>query len=995
MIQHHRLAVVILLILPFQFLSAQNFNTDIRKAAENDLFRGDLLAEDLKTVRNQTWEEVSLSLLVQDVEAEAKAAGLESFSLNISNNSINIIYRDIRFLPNSAELTPETREKISSLTRILNRFSRMSLLVKGHTAKLSPEDTDDGLLLSEQRAQSVAGSIAASGFFSAEQIESVGKGFYEPVADNSTSEGRALNRRVEISIVGSMNQNADESMVWWNFLSESMHPGYTAYLVHHNKLEEVKTAADSSGIAGLTFAETPAGIGILDDSISFQGDGAPDSASLERMQNLAKVLSLVDSEAEARIGGYGSELPAEKIEEQLFLTAYTLGVIAGLKSDNIIYGSAPYTLHKATAELASCSISTPDGTPVVINSTGESYFAVVPFSVNSIAIDFTPADTAALISGLPEGYFELVPGINEISVKAESSAGSRKISKKYSLSVQRQKAEPLALSLAANDMPLSISPDFSADIKLYSAHIPVETANVEVSLSLLPEDRAAGAVTDIVKEYEEELAFGKNTIMLVLSDGYSEDDIYTIEVYRQAPAATSLAQVSAVSDQGGSIELIPEFSPDIFSYRAFVPYLVESVSIDLVPADTYTVLEADHAEYQLSVGKNELATIVTDQLGSSFTEYKLLIERAAPAVTTLDNVSVLSSDGSNIELIPAFSPNVTSYRAVVPYSAESVTIDLVPTDNDALLQTDHAEVPISVGDNEFATLITDQSGNSAAEYKLVIERSAPALSRLEITGKGQEGKIFMVPDFNPEVTRYNVLVPYSVNSVELAAALGENDRKAGASMEVLPDNGKELPVGTCEKIVRIQYADGKSLDYLVEVTREEKQEITFDIFGISLLPEWYVTPSLSFYTGGAGFKLNGGMTVRVSEESDVDDRLLPLRVGLGAHVHTGAGNYLTILSGGLYLSGEYIFSTESFLPSDWYFPRSIIPRVETGFAYYGIDYTEGIYHEGPAFYLSPAVRTDFVLPLLKEMTFGLDISYTAYISSLPITYLSLGVNVGR
>ena len=899
MIKHRGLAVLILLILPFQLLSAQNIDTDIRKAAENDLFRGELLAEELRAVRNQTWEEVSLSLLVREVEAAAQAAGLESFSLNILNNSINVIYRDIRFLPNSSKLTSETIGKISSLTEILRRFSQMSLLVKGHTAKLSPEDTDDGLLLSEQRAQSVADAIVATGFFNAEQIESIGKGFYEPVADNSTSEGRSLNRRVEISIAGSIDQNSDNSMLWWNFLSESMHPGYSAYLVHHDKLDDVKAAADSSGITGLIFAETPAGIGILDDLISFQADGAPDAASIERMKKLGKVLPQVNSEVEVRIGGYGSDLPPEKIEEQLFLTAYTFGVLAGFKIDNIIYGSAPYTLKKATAELASGSISTADGAPVSIKGAGASFSAVVPFSVNSIVIDITPADPAAVITGLPESPVELVPGQNEISVTVESAAGARKIFKEYSLSLLRKKAELQALSLALNDMPLSISPDFSADINLYQADVPAETTGVGVSLSILPEDQAAGAVTHIVKEYAGELAFGKNTLQVVLSDGFSEDVIYTIEINRQAPA-----------------------------------------------------------------------------------------------VTTLEKVSVKSVDGRNIELIPDFSPEVASYRAVVPYPVESVLLDLVPTDNEAVMEIDHAEVQLSVGENELATVVTDQLGNSAAEYRLVIERSAPVLSKLEIIGTDQDEVIIMVPEFSPELTRYSVSVPYSTSNVELSAALGESDINAGASIEVLPDSVEELPVGTYEKIVRIRYADGKTLDYLVEVIREEKQVLTFDIFGMSLLPEWYVTPSLSLYTGGAGFKLNGGMTVRPTEDSDVDELLMPLRVGLGVHFHAGAGNYLTILSGGLYLGGEYIFSTESFLPPEWYFPRTIIPRLETGFAYYGIDYTDGIYYEGPSFYISPAVRTDFALPFLTEMTFGLDISYTAYISSIPITHLSLGINVG-
>ena len=185
------LTFFVLLCLSLQILAAQDM--DVKALAEKDLFRGDVPSKEIKAERSKIWEDVSLSLLVQEVEAEA--AGLESFSLNISNNSINIIYRDILFLPGSSELTPETEEKINKLTEILKRFSNMALLVQGHTAKLSPEDTDDGLELSEGRAQSVAGVISKTGIFNSEQIEAAGRGFYEPVADNETPEGRALNRR--------------------------------------------------------------------------------------------------------------------------------------------------------------------------------------------------------------------------------------------------------------------------------------------------------------------------------------------------------------------------------------------------------------------------------------------------------------------------------------------------------------------------------------------------------------------------------------------------------------------------------------------------------------------------------------------------------------------------------------------------------------------------------------------------------------------------------
>ena len=68
-------------------------------------------------------------------------------------------------------------------------------MIEGHTDSTGGEDFN--IVLSEKRAQAVKEYLVMRGI-SADRITTVGAGPSRPIADNSTKEGRAMNRRVEI-----------------------------------------------------------------------------------------------------------------------------------------------------------------------------------------------------------------------------------------------------------------------------------------------------------------------------------------------------------------------------------------------------------------------------------------------------------------------------------------------------------------------------------------------------------------------------------------------------------------------------------------------------------------------------------------------------------------------------------------------------------------------------------------------------------------------------
>lgn len=112
----------------------------------------------------------------------------------IEDVTINLVEGEFDF--DSAVLRPGMEAALDDVASKINASAGSeSLSIVGHTDSSGPEAYNQGL--SERRAQAVADYLASKGV-SASSMSVSGMGESSPVADNSTSEGRATNRRVEI-----------------------------------------------------------------------------------------------------------------------------------------------------------------------------------------------------------------------------------------------------------------------------------------------------------------------------------------------------------------------------------------------------------------------------------------------------------------------------------------------------------------------------------------------------------------------------------------------------------------------------------------------------------------------------------------------------------------------------------------------------------------------------------------------------------------------------
>ena len=101
---------------------------------------------------------------------------------------------------------------MDKIAAILETYDKNIIEIEGHTdnVPISTSKYESNDVLSMYRALTVANYVRANTSLNPAYIKSSGRGDYVPIADNSTAEGRARNRRVEIKIYNSYNSDLNE-----------------------------------------------------------------------------------------------------------------------------------------------------------------------------------------------------------------------------------------------------------------------------------------------------------------------------------------------------------------------------------------------------------------------------------------------------------------------------------------------------------------------------------------------------------------------------------------------------------------------------------------------------------------------------------------------------------------------------------------------------------------------------------------------------------------
>ncbi len=149
--------------------------------------------------------------MAEQIEQQIEASGLQNqVEVDFNAEYVKLTLNGaILFDSAKANIREDAQPLITKVGTILESYDSNVIEIEGHTDNVPIHSSkyENNNVLSMYRALSVADFIRDNTTLDPALIKSSGRGEYVPVADNTTEEGRARNRRVEIKVYNSYNSD--------------------------------------------------------------------------------------------------------------------------------------------------------------------------------------------------------------------------------------------------------------------------------------------------------------------------------------------------------------------------------------------------------------------------------------------------------------------------------------------------------------------------------------------------------------------------------------------------------------------------------------------------------------------------------------------------------------------------------------------------------------------------------------------------------------------
>jgi len=160
-------------------------------------------------------EQQNLEKLKQDLDKYIKKNGLSSqLDTQLNQSQLLITIRDNALFPSgSANVKADSKKLATAIGQMLQQYPDYEILVTGHTDNQPINTTEfpSNWELSSKRAINFMKILLENPAFDAKRFSAIGYGEFRPLESNVTDAGRAINRRVEVSILRNYLDATDNS----------------------------------------------------------------------------------------------------------------------------------------------------------------------------------------------------------------------------------------------------------------------------------------------------------------------------------------------------------------------------------------------------------------------------------------------------------------------------------------------------------------------------------------------------------------------------------------------------------------------------------------------------------------------------------------------------------------------------------------------------------------------------------------------------------------
>ncbi|MBZ0327630.1 MAG: OmpA family protein [Altibacter sp.] len=176
------------------------------------------LKKDL-AARSQRVEELEGIIAAKDAKMNALKNAISAALTNFEGNGLTVEQRDgkvyvsmenkLLFDSGSWAVNDRGREAVVALGNVLAQNKEIAVLIEGHTDNVpygGSGNITNNWDLSTKRATAIVSILTENSGIPRDNLTAAGRGEYAPIAPNTTSEGKAKNRRIEVILTPKLDE---------------------------------------------------------------------------------------------------------------------------------------------------------------------------------------------------------------------------------------------------------------------------------------------------------------------------------------------------------------------------------------------------------------------------------------------------------------------------------------------------------------------------------------------------------------------------------------------------------------------------------------------------------------------------------------------------------------------------------------------------------------------------------------------------------------------